>query len=79
MARPKRILKIPADLERELDRIVGHKQRSANAAESLSREVRRSQQRAALKLSSGCWSPEDHPELAAGGAAYVEQLRRIDR
>ena len=31
--------------------------------------------REALKLSSGAWNPENHPELADGGAAYVEKIR----
>jgi hypothetical protein len=39
------------------------------------RDVRRSKQLQALQLSSGAWNPEHHPELAQGGAAYVEQIR----
>ena len=75
MARKQTIIKIPGDLARELDRVAGHKRRSAYAIDVLWREVRRRRQRAALKMSAGSWRAEDHPELAHGGAAYVEQIR----
>ena len=39
------------------------------------REVKRNKQRRALKLSAGAWNADHHPELAEGGAAYVEILR----
>jgi hypothetical protein len=32
-------------------------------------------QRLALKLSAGAWKIENHPELAEGGAAYIEKIR----
>ena len=38
-------------------------------------DVRRNKQSQALKFSSGAWSSDQHPELAEGGAAYVEKLR----
>jgi hypothetical protein len=37
--------------------------------------VKRNRQREALKLSAGAWNPADHPELAQGGAAHVDQIR----
>jgi hypothetical protein len=75
MTQKQTIIKIPGDLAHELDRVAGHKRRSAYAIDVLWREVRRRRQRAALKVSSGAWRTEDHPELAQGGAAYVEQIR----
>jgi hypothetical protein len=39
------------------------------------RDVRRNKQREALKRSAGAWNSADHPELAQGGATYVEQIR----
>ncbi len=75
MTQKQTIIKIPGDLAHELDRVAGHKRRSAYAIDVLWREVRRRRQRAALKVSSGAWRTEDHPELAHGGAAYVEQIR----
>ncbi len=53
--------KIPEELAHELD--------------LLWRDVRRKKQCEALRLSSGAWDPAGHPELAAGGAAYVDQAR----
>jgi len=75
MARKQTIIKIPGDLAHELDRVAGLKRRSAYAVDVLWREVRRRRQRSALKVSAGSWRPEDHPELAHGGADYVEQIR----
>ena len=43
--------------------------------ELLWRNVRRNKQRQALKLSSGSWNPDRHPELDLGGAAHVEKIR----
>ena len=71
------VIKIPKELAHELDRLAGaqHKPRTAYVVDILWRDVRRTQQREALKLSAGAWNPVDHPELAQGGAAHVEQIR----
>lgn len=69
------IIKIPEELAHELDRLAGAKRRTAYAIQVLWRDVRRNKQREALKLSSGAWKPADHPELAEGGAAYIDQIR----
>jgi hypothetical protein len=71
------VIKIPEELAHELDRLAGaeHKPRTAYAVDVLWRDVRRNKQREALKLSAGAWNPSDHPELAQGGAAYVEKIR----
>lgn len=71
------VIKIPAELAQELDRLAEaeHKARTAYVVDVLWRDVRRSRQREALKLSSGAWNPADHPELALGGAAFLEQIR----
>ena len=71
------LIKIPADLAREIDRVAGRGRRSAFAVAVLRREVRRLRQLAALRESAGAWRTEDHPELANGGAAYVEQIRAV--
>ena len=75
MARKQTVIKIPGELAGELDRVAGQKRRSAYAIEVLWREVRRRRQLLALKASAGCWQKEEHPELAHGGAAYVDQIR----
>ena len=71
------VIKIPEELAHELDRLAGaeHKPRTTYAVDVLWRDVKRNKQREALKLSAGAWNPADHPELAQGGAAYVEKIR----
>ena len=69
------IIKVPDELAREIDRWAGAKRRSAYANDVLWREVRRNRQREALRASAGSWKAEDHPELARGGAAHVEEIR----
>jgi len=71
------VIKIPAELAHELDRLAGaeHKARAAYVVDVLWRDVRRSKQREALNLSAGAWSPADHPELSEGGGAHVERIR----
>lgn len=72
-----RVIKIPEELAHELDRLAGaeHKPRTAYVVDVLWRDVRRNKQREALRLSSGAWNLAAHPELAQGGAAYVDQIR----
>jgi len=71
------VIKIPEDLARELDLLAQseHKRRTPYVIDLLWRDVRRNKQRQALKLSAGAWNPDHHPELAQGGAAYVEKIR----
>ncbi len=71
------VIEIPEELANELDRLAGaeHKPRTAYAVDVLWRDVQRNKQREALKLSAGIWKDVDHPELAQGSAAYVEQIR----
>ena len=69
------IIKIPDELASEIDRLAGPKKRSAYAIQILWTDIQRSRQREALLSTRGAWKQEDHPELAAGGAAHVEQIR----
>jgi hypothetical protein len=71
------VIKIPEELAHELDLLARaeHKRRTTYVVDVLWRDVRRNKQLHALKLSSGAWNPDDHPELAEGGAAYVERIR----
>lgn len=52
-----------------------HKRRATYVVDFLWRAVRRNKQRHTLKRSGGAWNPDHHPELAQGGAAYVETIR----
>ena len=71
------VIKIPEELAHELDLLAQaeHKRRTPYVVELLWRDVRRNKQRQALKLSSGSWNPDHHPELDQGGAAHVEKIR----
>lgn len=71
------VITLPDELAKELDLLAQaeHMQRAPYVVDLLWQDVRRNKQRLALKLSSGSWSPEQHPELAQGGAAYVEAIR----
>ncbi len=69
------IIKIPDELASEIDRLAGPKKRSAYAIQILWTDIQRSRQREALHSTRGAWKQEDHSELAAGSAAYVEQIR----
>lgn len=71
------VIKIPEDLAHELDLLAQaeHKRRTPYVVDLLWRDVRRNKQRQALKLSAGAWSKDQHPELAQGGAAFVDKIR----
>jgi hypothetical protein len=71
------VIRVPAELARELDLLAQaeHKRRTPYVVDLLWRDVLRNKQRRALKLSAGAWNPDHHPELAQGGAAYVETIR----
>ena len=71
------VIKIPEELAREIDRLAGaeKKPRTTYVIDLLWRDVQRHRQRDALRRSAGAWNPAGHPELAEGGAAYVDRIR----
>lgn len=72
-------VQLPEDIVSGIDQLVGARKRGAFVVEQLRRELKRRQQIAALNAAADTWKDEDHPELAEGGAAYVEKLRAEDR
>jgi hypothetical protein len=70
------VINIP-ELAHELDLLAQAQQKDPTpyVVDLLWRDVRRSKQLQALQLSSGAWNPDQHPELAQGGAAHVERIR----
>jgi hypothetical protein len=40
------------------------------------REIRRREQREALREAAGSWKDEDHPELAGGADKWVREMRQ---
>lgn len=47
----------------DIDKLVGKRGRSAFLAEAARDEIRRRQQREALRASQGAWKDQNHPEL----------------
>jgi hypothetical protein len=68
-------IRIPADLLREIDAIVGRRGRSAFLLETAREEVRRRKLLRFLEADEAAWKEEDHPELGKGSAAWVGKLR----
>lgn len=79
MARHRILVQLPEDIAAGIDKLVGIRNRAPFVAEQLRRELKRREQLAAFDATAGLWKDEDHPELAEGGAAFVEQLRAEDR
>jgi hypothetical protein len=67
---------IPEPLVNEIDRLVGKRGRSGFLAQAAEKELRRLQQIKALERATGVWKDRDHPELKAGAARWVRELRK---
>ena len=63
-------------LVKDIDRLVGTRQRSSFLTEAAEKELLRRRQIEALKAAAGAWKDKDHPELKQGSAAWVRKLRR---
>jgi hypothetical protein len=69
---------LPIEVVADIDKLVGKRGRSAFLTEIARREIKIRRQRDVLRETAGAWKPEDHPELAQGSAAWVQQIRSID-
>jgi len=67
---------IPEPLVTEIDRLVGKRGRSEFLAQAAEKELRRLQQIRALENVAGTWKDKNHPELKAGAARWVKELRK---
>ena len=76
MRKPRTLVAIPRQLATAIDKIAGEKQRTSFIVDLLHREVRRREQREALREAAGSWKDEDHPELAGGADAWVREMRQ---
>jgi len=63
-------------LVKDIDTVVGSRQRSAFLTQAAERELIRLRQVAALKAAAGAWKDKDHPELKQGSAKWVRKLRQ---
>lgn len=67
---------IPEQLVKEIDSLVGSRQRSSFLTRAAERELMRLRQLKALDSSAGSWKDPDHQELRAGSAKWVKKLRQ---
>ena len=63
-------------LVRDIDAMVGTRQRSSFLTQAAEKELLRLRQIAALKAAAGAWKDEDHPELKQGSVKWVRKLRQ---
>jgi hypothetical protein len=63
-------------LVKDIDTLVGGRQRSSFITQAAERELMRLRQIAALKAAAGAWKDKDHPELKQGSAKWVQKLRQ---
>lgn len=67
---------IPKELVKDIDSLVGSRQRSNFLTKAAQREVMRLRQIQALENAAGAWKDKDHPELKQGSAKWVRKMRR---
>jgi len=66
---------LPEQLLAEVDALVGQRGRSAFLTEVVGQAVQRRKLLSAFLEAKGAWKDEDHPELANGSDAFVDDLR----
>ncbi len=67
---------LPHDLVKEIDSIVGPRGRGAFLVETAREAVRRRKRLRFLESDTAVWRDADHPELARGAGAWVQELRQ---
>ena len=66
---------LPETLLRDIDALVGPRNRSAFLVETAETEIRRRRLLQFLQTSEPVWRDEHHPELAQGPQAWVRSIR----
>lgn len=80
MTRSKMVpLRIPEDLLKSIDELVGAGGRTRFILEAAQQELLRRKQRDALDRSAGAWQDSDHPELPSTVEGLTEHLRKQRR
>ena len=69
---------MPEHVVKDIDRLVGSRQRSSFLTEAAEEKLMRYRQIAAIKAAAGAWKDKDHPELKQGAAKWVDKMRRQD-
>jgi hypothetical protein len=65
-------------LVKDIDTLVGSRQRSSFLTQAAEEKLMRLRQLKALEEATGSWKDKDHPELKQGAAQWVAKLRRQD-
>ena len=65
-------------LVKDIDTLVGTRQRSSFLTQAAEEKLMRLRQLQALEAAAGSWKDKDHPELKQGAANWVANLRRQD-
>ena len=63
-------------LVKDIDTLVGTRQRSSFLTQAAEEKLMRLRQLKALEAAAGSWKDKDHPELKQGAAKWVKKLRR---
>lgn len=63
-------------LVKDIDKLVGGRQRSSFLTQAAEKELMRLRQLKALEDVAGAWKDKDHPELKHGSAKWVRKLRQ---
>jgi hypothetical protein len=63
-------------LVKDIDTLVGSRQRSIFLTRAAERELMRLRQLKALDDVAGAWKDKDHPELRQGASKWVKRLRQ---
>ncbi|HZQ96182.1 MAG TPA: hypothetical protein VFA67_14300 [Candidatus Sulfotelmatobacter sp.] len=63
-------------LVKDIDELVGDRQRSSFLTQAAEKELMRLRQVKALKAAAGAWKDKDHPELKQGSVKWLQKLRR---
>ena len=63
-------------LVKDIDALVGSRQRSSFLTQAAEEKLMRLRQLKALEAAAGSWKDKDHPELKQGSAKWVRKLRQ---
>lgn len=63
-------------LVKDIDMLVGSRQRSSFLTQAAEEKLMRLRQLKALEAAAGSWKDKDHPELKQGSAKWIRKLRQ---
>ncbi|HYW46022.1 MAG TPA: hypothetical protein VE959_24370 [Bryobacteraceae bacterium] len=69
---------MPEQLVKDIDALVGSRQRSTFLTQAAEEKLMRYRQLKAIDAATGAWKDKDHPELKQGADKHISRLRRQD-